>query len=183
MATERPSTMEEYPRPLAQVWTRLATRGRDTLLVVNPASGNDLTGNVTFAVGAYQGLVVPNEGDVSLPTSELELPGVVLSSWAEDGWPPRLAKTDSRPSGSGWNGVDGGRLVDGSRIHRRRSPQGLPAPVLLRLKGGAPRPRRPLESQREVGVTARPVLRHARPSCRGTRAAPRDPASTPPSSR
>ena len=75
MATERPSTMEEYPRPLAQVWTRLATRGRDTLLVVNPASGNDLTGNVTFAVGAYQGLVVPNEGDVSLPTSELELPG------------------------------------------------------------------------------------------------------------
>jgi hypothetical protein len=75
MATERPSTIEEYPRPLAQGWTRLATRGLDTLLVVNPASGNDLTGNVTFAVGTYQGLVVPTEGDVSLLTSELELPG------------------------------------------------------------------------------------------------------------
>jgi Xaa-Pro aminopeptidase len=85
MANELPFTMEEYQRRLKQVRKRMAARDLDTLLVVNPASCNYLTGYVTFAVGAYQCLVVPREGDLSLLTFELELPGVFLSSWIEDG--------------------------------------------------------------------------------------------------
>jgi hypothetical protein len=167
MATERPSTMEEDPRPLAQVWTRLATRGLDTLLVVNPASGNDLTGNVTFAVGTYQGPVVPTEGDVSLLTSELGLPGgrplVVDRGQAASAAGEDRLQTIRKAAGTAWSDArhdrdrasrnfmpverydawprprTAARLTDGPRIRQRRSPQGLPAPVPLRLKGGAPR--------------------------------------------
>src|SRR4029450_10656714 len=70
---------------LKEVRKRMGAPDLDTLLVVNPASCNYLTGYVTFAVGAYQCLVVPREGALSLLTFEPELPGVFLSSWIEDG--------------------------------------------------------------------------------------------------
>jgi Xaa-Pro aminopeptidase len=85
MASELPFSMDEYERRLIQIKKRMAARGLDTLLIVNPASCNYLTGYVTFAVGAYQCLVIPREGTPSLLTFELELPGVFLSSWIEDG--------------------------------------------------------------------------------------------------
>src|SRR5262249_31721329 len=84
-ASELPFGLDEYHGRLARVRTRMAEGGLDTLLVVNPAGCTYLTGYVTFAVAGYQCLVVPREGDVSLITFELELPGVFLSSYVDDG--------------------------------------------------------------------------------------------------
>ena len=77
--------LDEYRGRLARLRAKMAERGIDTLLAINPVSTCYLTGYQTFGLGTYQCLVVPSAGDPTLLAFELELPGVFLSSWIEDG--------------------------------------------------------------------------------------------------
>jgi Xaa-Pro dipeptidase len=77
--------MAEYEGRISRTRAKMAERGIDTLLVTNPVSTNYLSGYVTFGLLAFQCLILPSDGKPTMLTFELELPGVFLSSWIEDG--------------------------------------------------------------------------------------------------
>src|SRR5581483_5229169 len=85
MAPTLAFSLDEYRGRLARLRAKMAERGIDTLLAINPVSTCYLTGYQTFGLGTYQCLVVPSTGDPTMLAFELELPGVFLSSWIEDG--------------------------------------------------------------------------------------------------
>jgi Xaa-Pro aminopeptidase len=85
MAQEPPFALTEYLHRVDKVRAIMEERGLDVLLLVNPVSTNYLTGYQTYSVASYQCLVVPLDGVLSILVWELELPGVFLSSWIENG--------------------------------------------------------------------------------------------------
>jgi Xaa-Pro dipeptidase len=84
MERELAFPMDEYGARLERVRAKMAERGLDLLLLLNPVSTKYLTGYQTSSVGNYQCLALPREGEPAMLAWELELPGVFLTSWISD---------------------------------------------------------------------------------------------------
>ncbi|MBI3979275.1 MAG: aminopeptidase P family protein [Chloroflexi bacterium] len=70
----RPFTDAEYARRLARTRRIMAERGIDVLLLYAPESMNYLTGYDSFGYFAYQCLVVPVEGELTIQVRKPDIP-------------------------------------------------------------------------------------------------------------
>ncbi len=75
---------EEFAARQAAARAAISAAGHDALVVTGPETIYWLTGRQTAGYFAFQALLVPAEGELSLLVRQLELPGAAANTWLDD---------------------------------------------------------------------------------------------------
>ncbi|MCJ2116883.1 Xaa-Pro peptidase family protein [Methylobacterium sp. J-001] len=76
--------LEEFAVRQAAARAAIAAAGHEALVVTGPETIYWLTGRQTAGYFAFQALLVPAEGELSLLVRQLELPGATANTWLDD---------------------------------------------------------------------------------------------------